>query len=81
MALRCRARCGARPGAGTEQEGLEEMAEGQELDVWLQDGEESKECCVCVSVHDVKQSSHFSSTSHTCTPYPLLAYIPRTTGS
>lgn len=59
VALRCRARCGARPGAGTEQEGLEEMAEGQELNVWFQDGGESKECCVCVSVHDVIQSSLF----------------------
>lgn len=33
------------------------------------------ECARC----NTKQS--FSSTSHTRTPYPLLAYIPRTTGS
>lgn len=58
------ARCGARPGAGTEQEGLEEMAEGQELDVWLQDGEESKECCVCECARCQTKQSFFLYLTH-----------------
>lgn len=79
----CRARCGARPGAGTGQEGLEEMAEGQELDVWFQDGgREQRVLRVCVRAHDVIQSSLFPLPhTHARTPYPLLAYIPRTTGN